>query len=197
MPGVDDLDSTWSALYNRPTSVLKTYSVTAGAGMQVIGVSPNITIVNIGQSAPITINAGQNTTVSASNPYTIGTNILLTTGTYTPTITSTGNITIAQGNMNQATYQRIGDMVTVSGTIFPASTNPSVTWTFSISLPITTSITATGGTINLSSSGGSYCGAILFSGTVNTATFAGVSPSYVTYTTLTGVNSYIFQYQIK
>ncbi len=136
-PDAPTIFDTWNSLVNSPTlvnatsiaagsgisitggnpsfTVTNTSTVVSGTGISVTGSVSGFTVTNTGQSAPITINAGQNITVGAGNPYTIGTTVLLTSGTYTPTLTVIANCTALTGYVFM--YERVGNIVTVGGTI--------------------------------------------------------------------------------
>lgn len=83
-----------------------------------------------------------NGTFTCASTFAISTGIV-TSGQYTPTLTNNTNISASVANAN-TTYMRVGNVVSVAGSVTITPTANSVATTLYISLPIASALTANG-----------------------------------------------------
>lgn len=159
-----------------------------------IYINPTLTAAADYRAIEITNSTGKAIVVSGTAPSTFAGNVTaanILSGTYTPTLTNTTNIT--SSTPRQCTYMRVGNMVTVSGQFdvrFTTGATPSV---LEISIPIASNFTTVyqaGGTaesIALASEGG---------GIRANATTNIVELTMVNVTTTSRTMTFTFSYEI-
>jgi hypothetical protein len=128
----------------------------------------------------------------ASDAATARTNLGIESGTYTPTLTNSANITASSYTANSATYIRVGNIVSVSLWVGIQPTSNSTYTQLDVSLPIPSTITNNARVVGLHAFGTNLCGSIFGSSTTNTASLAFTS-------SVTGISiahRASFQYQI-
>lgn len=129
------------SLYGFPndTSALTFVYSQGKMGLTAGGTTTNI-VLNTDNSVDVLSLTGTGTRmVTADSTGKLGTDILPTSGTYTPTATNVTNIT--SSTPNNTTYQRVGNIVNVTGSI-TVTTTLAVASQVDVSLPIASNIGA-------------------------------------------------------
>lgn len=159
--GTGSSSSTPYAITLQPSKVATGVVNTSGADFNIngglstgLGTGGAINFSTSGQSASGSVENPPNTrftimTFGTLRGYAMHNNIIdaqgdssqqdIRSGTYTPTVSATTNITTSNVPINSAMWSRVGNIVTVSGTIDLTFTATNTTTTFSLSLPFSSS----------------------------------------------------------